>query len=124
MPRTKRPKLVIKDDLFRSPLNDADCSRQIKLQPEDANMYENASWVVAGTHGTDQQPWVSYLRRFGARSDLKERVRIQLDPVTLDVTVHVAFCHGHVPPYAYADWLEENGVDLPEESLRILRWQN
>ena len=39
----------------------------------------------------------------------------------VDLAPHVAFCRGAMPPEVYADWLEENGVDLPPEAYALLR---
>lgn len=46
---------------------------------------------------------------------------VQFDPTVTDLTNHVAFCKGHLPAHAYADWLEESGVDLPAEAYNLLR---
>ena len=33
----------------------------------------------------------------------------------------LAFCAGHMPPYVFADWLEENVPDITVDALRLLR---
>ncbi len=39
----------------------------------------------------------------------------------VDLAPHRAFCAGTMPACVYADWLEENGVELPAEAYAILR---
>ena len=46
---------------------------------------------------------------------------VDFDPTVTDLTNHVAFCKGHLPAHAYADWLEEGGADLPAEAYNLLR---
>ena len=43
------------------------------------------------------------------------------DPTTTDCGPLVAYCEGHMPAYAFADWLEEQVSDFPPEGLAILR---
>lgn len=45
----------------------------------------------------------------------------RFDPTTTDCGPLVAYCEGHMPAYAFADWLEEQVSDFPPEGLAILR---
>lgn len=44
-------------------------------------------------------------------------------PAAIDLAPHVAFCRGTMPPYVYADWLEETlqPGTLPPEAFALLR---
>lgn len=53
------------------------------------------------------------LRHYGA--DGSRSVLLRPTPEFL------AFCAGGMPPYVFADWLEENVPDLPEGVLELLR---
>jgi hypothetical protein len=112
----KLGKLVVRDDLF------AGTSRQVKVQPENCDVYDFASWVVAGLGSVALKPFVVYMPKFGGRGH-PDYKRHEFDAVATDLTNHNAFCAGHMPAYAYADWLEETGVPLPAAAFRILRGQ-
>ncbi len=45
----------------------------------------------------------------------------KFDPTATDCGPLVAYCEGHMPAYAFADWLEEQVSDFPPEGLAILR---
>lgn len=63
--------------------------------------------------------WVNGERmRVGAAAD---DCWIGTDWHTVDAPEHVAFCRGSMPPFVYADWLEENRIDLPPEAFALLR---
>jgi len=61
------------------------------------------------------------VRAFHVERDRGSKRVFFLDPAKLDLAPHVAFCRGAMPPEVYADWLQENAVDLPPEAYALLR---
>jgi len=98
--------------------------RQIKLQLANlSDPYAMAQWIVAIKDQSGTQS-VRFLDSIDRPSDYTYHVkRFGFDPLKLDLAPHHAFVFGDMPPEIYADWLEENGIDLPTEAFSILRWR-
>lgn len=106
--------LVYSDLLFNSPR-----TRQVKLQAAGAEgVYDAAQWVVGNAGVAGEPGRVSYL---GYRIR-RRNAAATLGPARLDLAPHDAFCRGELPAPVYADWLQENGVDLPDAAYEVLRW--
>ena len=109
--KRSRAPLVIRDNLF-------DGSRQVKVQPQDCDMYDSARWVVACLGVGLKPPWVCYMPHFcGSNSERYRRVVFPL-PTPAEFS---AFVRGDMPAAVFADWLEERGADLGDDAYAILR---
>lgn len=65
--------------------------------------------------------WVDNTREVKIRKIGKSAYYHRFDPTITDCGPLVAYCEGHMPAYAFADWLEEQVSDFPPEGLAILR---
>ena len=65
--------------------------------------------------------WADHAREVQLWSNSITLRSVIFDPTTTDCGPLVAYCEGHMPAYAFADWLEEQVSDFPPEWLAILR---
>ncbi len=104
---------VVKDDLFPA-------CRQVKRQPVGIDSpYHLANWLVAFiVSPPEKMAHVSYLHDDGKPDYYTRNTVRRVVPATAE---HTAFVRGSMPPFVYADWLEEQGIDLTPEAFALLR---